>query len=248
MKNVSIQPDAMLIAAGKSDNGLSYISGAIPGAKPEGKTRAGDVSPIGGMAKRVFDIALAIVAIVLLSPLLFGVAMLIKLTSPGPVFYGHARVGFNGRLFKCWKFRTMVVNSDAVLARHLRDDPEAWREWDETFKLRDDPRVLPLGRVLRKLSIDELPQLYNILIGEMSVVGPRPVVKAELQRYGSAVRHYIAARPGLTGLWQVSGRSDTSYRLRTVLDRFYVARQSLLLDIWIVIRTVPAVLASRGAC
>jgi len=140
------------------------------------------------------------------------------------------------------------VNSDVVLARHLRDDPAARREWDETFKLRDDPRVLPLGRVLRKLSIDELPQLYNILIGDMSVVGPRPVVRAELQRYGSVARYYIAARPGLTGLWQVSGRNDTSYRLRTVLDRFYVSRQTLLLDLWIVIRTVPAVLASRGAC
>ena len=219
MKNVTIQSDAILIAAGKTNSGRSYIANPIPGTTEDGIAGERRVRPVGGIAKRAFDIALSIVAIVLLAPLLLGIALLIRATSPGPVFYGHARVGFDGRLFTCWKFRTMVVNSDVVLARHLRDDPAARREWDETFKLRDDPRVLPLGRVLRKLSIDELPQLYNILIGDMSVVGPRPVVRAELQRYGSVARYYIAARPGLTGLWQVSGRNDTSYRLRTVLDR-----------------------------
>lgn len=202
---------------------------------------------VGGLAKRVLDIGLALTALVVLSPLMLGVALLIKLTSPGPVLYGHARIGFGGRQFRCWKFRTMVVDGDRVLEEYLRKWPQERETWLAERKLHDDPRVTPLGAVLRKLSVDELPQLCNILVGQMSIVGPRPVVAEELSKYRQSVGHYLRTRPGLTGLWQVSGRNDTSYRERVLLDRVYVRRWSMLLDLWIVLRTVPAVLSSRGA-
>jgi exopolysaccharide production protein ExoY len=202
---------------------------------------------LGGLAKRALDIGLALVALVLLSPLMVGVALLIKLTSPGPVLYGHGRIGFAGRQFRCWKFRTMIVDGDRVLEEYLRQNPHERATWLAERKLRDDPRITPLGTVLRKLSVDELPQLLNILLGQMSIVGPRPVVADELGNYRQSVGHYLRTRPGLTGLWQVSGRNDTSYRMRVVMDRAYVRRWSMLLDLWIILRTVPAVLSSRGA-
>lgn len=202
---------------------------------------------VGGVGKRTMDMAIAAVAMLVLLPLILGVAVLVKLTSPGPVFFGHDRVGFAGRRFRCWKFRTMVVDGDRVLAEHFRKFPEERSIWLAERKLRDDPRVTPLGAVLRKLSVDELPQLYNILLGQMSIVGPRPVVADELLNYQKSAGHYLRTRPGLTGLWQVSGRNDTSYHERVRLDRLYVRRWSMLLDMWIMLRTVPAVLTSRGA-
>jgi exopolysaccharide production protein ExoY len=202
---------------------------------------------VGGLAKRALDIGLALTALVLLSPLMVGVALMIKLTSPGRVFYGHVRIGFAGRQFRCWKFRTMVVDGDRVLEEYLRKWPQERETWLAERKLRDDPRVTPLGAVLRKLSVDELPQLFNIIMGQMSIVGPRPVVADELDKYRHSVGHYLRTRPGLTGLWQVSGRNDTSYHERVLLDRVYVRRWSMLLDLWIILRTVPAVLSSRGA-
>ncbi len=203
--------------------------------------------PVGGMLKRVMDVTLATVAILLLAPLLVGLAFLVQSTSPGPVLYGHSRVGFGGRTFKCWKFRSMVINGDTVLANHLRKNTAAQAEWNENQKLRHDPRVTPLGRVLRKLSLDELPQLFNILLGDMSIVGPRPIVTEEVRRYGPSLGHYLRTRPGLTGMWQISGRSDVGYRQRVLLDRFYVRNWSLAKDIWIILRTIPAVLWSRGS-
>jgi exopolysaccharide production protein ExoY len=202
---------------------------------------------VGGLAKRSLDIGLAFTALVLLSPLMLGVALLIKLTSPGKVLYGHGRIGFAGRQFRCWKFRTMVVDGDRVLEDYLRQNPHERAIWLAERKLRDDPRITPMGAVLRKLSVDELPQLYNILMGQMSIVGPRPVVADELGQYRHSAGHYLRTRPGLTGLWQVSGRNDTSYRKRVLLDRLYVRRWSMLLDLWIILQTVPAVLSSRGA-
>lgn len=203
--------------------------------------------PVGGMLKRAMDVTLATVAILLFSPLLVGLAFLVQSTSPGPILYGHSRVGFAGRTFKCWKFRSMVINGDTVLANHLRKNTAAQAEWNETQKLRHDPRVTPLGRVLRKLSLDELPQLFNIFLGDMSIVGPRPIVTEEVRRYGPSLGHYLRTRPGLTGMWQISGRSDVGYRQRVLLDRFYVRNWSLAKDMWIILRTIPAVLWSRGS-
>jgi exopolysaccharide production protein ExoY len=193
--------------------------------------------PIGGVIKRLSDIVLSATAILLLSPILIGLAFLVQLSSPGPILYGHSRVGFGGRTFKCWKFRSMVTNGDEVLANHLRKNLDAQNEWAATHKLRDDPRVTQLGRVLRKLS----------LLGDMSIVGPRPIVTDEARRYGPSLGHYMRARPGLTGLWQISGRSDVGYAKRVLLDRFYVSKWSLIADITIIVRTVPAVLTSRGS-
>ncbi len=203
--------------------------------------------PIGGLLKRLFDIVLSALAIVALAPLLIGVALAVRFTGRGPVLYGHERVGFNGNRFRCWKFRSMVEDAPAVLAQHLRDNPAAWREWSETQKLRDDPRVTPLGRALRALSLDELPQLFNILFGDMSIVGPRPVTDDELARYGASSVHYLRCRPGLTGLWQVSGRSDLSYRRRVLMDRYYACRWSFAADLRIVVWTVPAVVFAKGS-
>jgi exopolysaccharide production protein ExoY len=204
--------------------------------------------PVGGAAKRALDIVLASVALLALSPLFVFVAVLLRLTDPGPVFFGHKRVGLGGRSFRCLKFRTMCTDADAVLDRLLASDPAAAEEWQATRKLRNDPRISRVGRILREYSVDELPQLINVIRGEMSLVGPRPVVTAELMRYGNAAVHYLSARPGITGLWQVSGRSDTPYATRIALDARYVTQWSLRGDALILLRTVPAVIGARGSC
>jgi len=207
------------------------------------------VSPpvIGGILKRGFDIAGALAGIVLISPLLMMLAALVKLSDGGSVVYGHSRIGHNGTTFRCWKFRTMVQNGDEVLRAHLAANPREREEWNATRKLQNDPRVTRVGAVLRKLSLDELPQIVNILRGEMSFVGPRPVVKEELELYGKAATFYLRSRPGLTGLWQVSGRNDVSYDTRVAFDRHYVENWSFASDLKILIRTVPAVFSSRGS-
>jgi len=175
------------------------------------------------------------------------VAALVWLSDPGPVLYGHVRIGKGGRSFRCLKFRSMVLDGDKVLSAHLAANPEAALEWEAVRKLKSDPRVTPLGRVLRKTSLDELPQLINVLKGEMSLVGPRPIVADEARHYGAAIRDYMAVRPGLTGLWQIGGRSDTSYAERVRLDQTYVQRRNLGLDLWILMRTVVVVLKGRGS-
>jgi exopolysaccharide production protein ExoY len=202
---------------------------------------------VGGLWKRGVDIGIAVMALVFLMPLMLGVALLVKLTSTGPVIFGHERIGFAGQRFRCWKFRTMVTDGERLLEAHFLKQPGERAIWLAERKLLNDPRITPVGAVLRKLSVDELPQLYNILLGQMSIVGPRPVVEDELENYQNSAGHYLRTRPGLTGLWQVSGRNDTSYRKRVLLDRLYVRRWSMLLDMWIILRTVPAVLCSRGA-
>jgi exopolysaccharide production protein ExoY len=206
------------------------------------------VRPVGGTVKRGIDIVVAAFALLVLSPLFLFTAVILRLTDPGPVFFGHKRVGLGGRTFHCLKFRTMCQDADAVLDRLLASDPELAAEWEATRKLRNDPRISRVGRVLREYSIDELPQLINVLRGEMSLVGPRPVVTRELIRYGNDAVHYLSARPGITGLWQVSGRSDTTYATRIALDARYVAGWSLSADASILLRTIPAVLGARGSC
>ncbi|MGL4635490.1 MAG: sugar transferase [Beijerinckiaceae bacterium] len=203
-------------------------------------------TPLGGVAKRAFDIVAAIAGLVVLSPLFIGVALLVWVTSGRPLFIQHNRVGYGGRLFPCLKFRTMVVNAQEALEQHLAAHAEARIEWEQTHKLKNDPRVTSVGRVLRQLSVDELPQLVNIVVGQMSVVGPRPIVPKEVEKYGSAIDDYLAARPGLTGLWQVNGRSDTSYEMRVLFDTEYVRTWSMSGDISIILRTIPAVLKAEG--
>ncbi|QRM57352.1 sugar transferase (plasmid) [Sinorhizobium sp. BG8] len=203
-------------------------------------------APVGGIAKRAFDISAAAVALAFLSPIFLLLAALVKMSDGGSVLYGHRRIGHNGQPFHCLKFRTMVENNDRVLQEYLRKNPGAYEEWRETRKLQNDPRVTIIGSILRKLSLDELPQLLNILRGEMSIVGPRPVVEDELELYGGAAVYYLQTRPGLTGLWQVSGRNDVSYDTRIAFDTHYVKNWSLLKDVIIVVRTIPAVCLSRG--
>ncbi|HLP66133.1 MAG TPA: sugar transferase [Rhizobium sp.] len=203
--------------------------------------------PVGGISKRVFDVVAALAALLLFSPLFLLIAALVKFSDGGRIFYGHRRVGHNGRSFYCLKFRTMREDADRILQEYLRNNPAAYEEWRTTRKLQDDPRVTVVGSVLRKLSLDELPQLINIVRGEMSVVGPRPVVEEELELYEVAAQFYLQSRPGLTGLWQVSGRNDVSYASRVALDSHYVQNWSLINDLIIVGRTVPAVCLSRGS-
>ncbi|WP_163267688.1 sugar transferase [Chelativorans alearense] len=202
---------------------------------------------LGGVFKRGFDVVAALMAILFLSPLLIMLALLVKLSDGGRVLYAHPRIGRNGNTFRCMKFRTMVENGSEVLAAHLSRNPAARAEWNATRKLQDDPRITRVGAVLRKLSLDELPQLINILRGEMSFVGPRPVVQDELDMYGPAAVYYLQARPGLTGLWQVSGRNDVSYGQRVDFDQYYVENWSFAFDLVIIIKTLPAVISSRGS-
>lgn len=203
--------------------------------------------PWPSFVKRSMDVALSLSALVFGLPLLAAVAAAVKLSSPGPVLFGHARLGRDGRSFKTWKFRTMRIDADAALANHLAVDPEARQEWERDHKLRNDPRVTPIGNFLRRTSLDELPQLWNVLVGEMSLVGPRPIVNVETARYGRTYRLYAEVRPGITGLWQVSGRNNTTYEERVRYDNFYVRNWSLWLDIHILARTIRVILARDGA-
>ena len=204
-------------------------------------------APLGGEAKRLIDITFASCSLAFFLPLFGLIALTIKLSDGGPIFYRHWRVGHARQSFECLKFRTMVMDGEEVLRHHLAVSNDASVEWNETRKLKRDPRVTAVGAVLRKLSLDELPQLINILRGDMSIVGPRPIVSDEVEMYGPHAELYFKARPGLTGLWQVSGRNDKSYNERVQLDCAYVLSWSLGTDLRIIARTIPAVLTSRGS-
>lgn len=207
--------------------------------------RSGDGS-VQRAVKRMLDVILASGGLLVFGPAMFFTALLVW-HGGGPAFFRQERIGINGRRFRCLKFRTMVVDAQERLAEHLANDEEAAREWRETHKLRSDPRVTRIGRFLRKSSIDELPQLFNVLRGEMSIVGPRPIVQAEVEKYGEHFAAYASVPPGITGLWQICGRSDTAYAERVRLDVIYVENWSLLGDVMIIFRTIPAVLRARGA-
>lgn len=198
------------------------------------------------LLKRCFDLTASICVIVISSPLLLWVAVKVLATGR-PIFYGHIRVGQNGNSFACYKFRTMQPNADKLLKELLEKSPEARAEWECDFKLKNDPRITKIGHFLRKTSIDELPQLWNVLKGEMSLVGPRPVVKAELKRYGNQVDYYLEAKPGITGLWQVSGRNNITYDTRVYLDAWYVKNWSLFHDFMIICKTIKVILTRHGA-
>ncbi|MGH1421773.1 MAG: sugar transferase [Hyphomonas sp.] len=198
-------------------------------------------------AKRVFDIVVSASALLALSPLILAFAIAIKIQDGEKALFKQKRFGLNGETFNCFKLRSMVPDARERLEALLASDPAARQEWEETQKLTDDPRITALGHFIRKTSIDELPQLYNVLRGDMSLVGPRPIVENEIEKYGENFNFYCEVRPGVTGLWQVKGRSDTTYPERVAMDVEYVRTHSFIGDIMIVLKTVPAVLMSKGA-
>ncbi|MEM8543265.1 MAG: undecaprenyl-phosphate galactose phosphotransferase WbaP [Cyanobacteria bacterium P01_H01_bin.119] len=199
------------------------------------------------LTKTLIDYSITVVLGIVLLPLLGLIALLVKLDSPGPVFYGQTRIGRNGRYFKAWKFRSMYRNSDQILLRYLRENPDQWAVWMREHKLKDDPRVTRIGHFLRRTSLDELPQLWNVFQRQMSLVGPRPIVDEEVAHYEEKFELYLQVLPGITGLWQVSGRSDVSYGERVNLDAYYVRNWSVWLDLYILLRTIWVVVLGDGA-
>jgi len=197
---------------------------------------------------RFLNASVAAALIVFIAPLLVVLALLVRAQDGGPALFRQERIGRNGRIFRCLKFRSMAVDAEVRLQRLLASDPEARAEWAANHKLKVDPRITRLGDFLRKSSLDELPQLFNVLVGDMELVGPRPVVQAEAARYGRRFRNYCTVRPGITGLWQVSGRSNTTYRRRVAMDVVYSRAKSPFLDLRILLATIPAVLLRKGSC
>jgi len=231
---------------------MRYVDMPSTSALPIRKMSKRKVLPYSGPESdeiliRVLDVVFASLALIALAPLMILVTLVIYVMDPGPIFFAHARLGRGGNVFRCLKFRTMVVNAEERLQELLLNDPVARAEWERDHKLRDDPRIIGIGRFLRKSSIDELPQLFNVLRGEMSLVGPRPIVVAEIPRYGRYFSHYCRVRPGITGLWQISGRNDTSYRRRVALDVMYSRSPSLNMYVRILFGTIPSVLAQSGS-
>ena len=222
---------------------LTKDAQAVP--NPESARPKRDEVSLDG--RRILDIVLSALALIFLAPMMLAAAVAIKLQDGGPVLFGQERMGLGGKPFKCWKFRSMVVNAEARLAAVLASSPEARSEWEADHKLRKDPRITMLGRFLRVSSIDELPQLFNIIAGDMSLVGPRPIVPAEVPKYGRWFSRYMSVKPGLTGLWQVSGRNDVSYRERVALDILFAKRSNFKLYVYIIMMTVPAVLKRSGS-
>lgn len=203
--------------------------------------------PINLFLKRFIDLGLLLLFSPLIIPLIIFISILVKCTSKGPVFYGHKRIGKNGKEITTWKFRSMVLDADKRLKELLESNPELKKEWEENQKLEHDPRITPIGKFLRKTSLDELPQFFNILIGQMSFVGPRPIVEAEKKKYGDKFTYIFSVSPGLSGMWQISGRSSTGYDERIMLDTFYIQNWSIWLDIWIILQTCLVVITGKGA-
>ena len=239
-KNVLIVPDLFGMSS------LSVVASDLGGILTL-KLDQGLARTLPGLVKRAFDMTIAGFTLALLLPIILALCLAVKLSSSGPIFYGQRRVGKEGLPFNIWKFRTMVTNADAVLQTHLENDEALREEWLRDHKLKVDPRVTGIGRLLRKTSLDELPQLFNILLGDMSLVGPRPIVQAEVEKYGTHFNQYRKVTPGLTGLWQISGRNNTTYDLRTRMDGYYVRNWSLSLDAYILLRTLKTIVLSEGA-
>ncbi len=228
----------------------SYTATAEVPSGRERQTTSGDDLPaklLRYRAKRIVDILLIILSLPVTLPILGVLSLVVLLSTPGPIFYSHRRIGRNGAFFSMWKFRTMCENSAEVLDDYLTRHPQARAEWSQTHKLRYDPRVTGIGRFLRRYSLDELPQLWNVVAGKMTLVGPRPIVAAEVEKYGDGFRYYRRVKPGLTGLWQVSGRSQLTYPERVQLDCDYVERWSMRRDFLILLRTFLSVVNQDGA-
>jgi Undecaprenyl-phosphate galactose phosphotransferase WbaP len=197
--------------------------------------------------KRFIDLGIVVIGGLIVLPLLLLLAFLIKISSPGPALYGHQRIGRNGVPFTAYKFRSMVANAGKRLEELLAGDPKLREEWEANHKLKEDPRVTGIGKFLRRTSFDEFPQLINIIRGEMSLVGPRPIVEEEIKKYGEDYGRIFSVKPGLTGLWQVSGRSDMDYAGRVALDTYYLQSWSVWLDLWILYKTAGVVIRGKGA-
>jgi len=241
-KILSPQARSLLNLGVAVEGGVAPIPAPAVVLWPAGSWRA-----VALALKRALDIAGALFALIFLSPLFLACAILVKVSSPGPVLFAHPRVGWGGKPFRLWKFRTMYQDAAAHLARYLESNPQAREEWERCHKLKVDPRVTPVGRFLRRFSLDELPQFWNILLGEMSLVGPRPCVEREVNAYAQEFRTVLAMRPGLTGLWQTSGRSRIHFDERLRLEQTYVTRWNLWDDFAIMLKTVRVVLTGDGA-
>ena len=202
--------------------------------------------PYASWGKRVFDIAFASIVLTVFSPVYLAITLLVFISSPGSVLYIHPRVGLNGSKFNCIKFRTMINGADQALEEYLNACPISRAEYESSFKLKHDPRITKIGKFLRTTSLDELPQFWNVLIGDMSVVGPRPLVQDELSKYGTAIDRVLSVRPGIAGLWQVSGRNDIPYAKRVQIDASYVKRMSFLLDLYLIFKTILVVIFPQG--
>ncbi|MCA1992492.1 MAG: sugar transferase [Coleofasciculus sp. S288] len=200
----------------------------------------------GDFAKRLFDIVFSLSVLVLFFPVYLVLAVLIAISSPGPIFYFQERVGKNYKPFSCLKFRTMVANADEMLPDIMATYPHLREEFEDNFKLKQDPRITAIGKFLRLTSLDEFPQFWNVLKGDMSVVGPRPLVPEELPKYGQHMDKVLTIRPGITGLWQVSGRNDIPYHHRVQIDVYYVNRRNFWLDIWLIVKTFGVVLFPKN--
>lgn len=247
----SVTPTPLTATSAATQNASAGMGPPLSGlVSPEPQSlaveRPGETHRLHSGAKRVFDFTAALTLLIMLSPVL-GVIAILVMRDGGPCVFGHTRIGIGGVKFKCLKFRSMVVNADVVLKELLERDPEARAEWDRDFKLKNDIRVTKIGHVIRHTSIDELPQLWNVVRGDMSLVGPRPVIEKELERYGDEAAYYLRAKPGITGLWQVSGRNDIDYATRVALDVAYVRNWSFVSDIVILLKTVKVVLRGHGA-
>ncbi|MDF5722753.1 MAG: sugar transferase [Rhizonema sp. PD37] len=214
-----------------------------PRVKPKGRSIQG---LNGEIAKRLFDIVFSLLVLILFSPVYLILVLLIALSSEGPIFYIQERVGKNYKLFNCIKFRTMVSNADEVLVQMMETSPHLRLEFESNFKLKQDPRITKIGRFLRMTSLDEFPQFWNVLKGDMSVVGPRPLVVEELPKYGYHIAQILTIRPGITGLWQVSGRNDIPYPRRVQIDLHYVKFRTFWLDLWIIVKTIGVVVIPKN--
>ncbi len=224
----------------------------LEGGRPRRRDRSASCIPPSTLfryrvLKRILDIFVVLLGLPVLLPALLIVAAVVRFTSPGPVFFSHRRVCRDGAFFSMWKFRTMCVNSSEVLEQYLAKHPRARAEWNRTHKLRSDPRVTPVGNFLRRYSLDELPQAWNVVMGQMSMVGPRPIVAAEVEKYAECFDYYCRVKPGVTGLWQVSGRSKLSYEARVKLDCDYVEHWSLFRDVRLMFATFRSVVNRDGA-
>jgi exopolysaccharide production protein ExoY len=228
------------VATGAGATSAEALQSPDDTVRPQSMTASGAVDYL-------FNAAIALAALLFFAPLMLLTALAIWAQDGQSVFFGHRRIGKDGKVFPCLKFRSMAVDAEARLLRVLETDPAARAEWDREFKLRNDPRITALGHFLRKSSLDELPQLFNVLRGEMNIVGPRPIVAAETVRYGRWFPRYCQVKPGITGLWQISGRNDVDYKRRVALDVCYVRRRTFMTDIRILFMTVPAVLLRKGA-
>ena len=197
--------------------------------------------------KRVFDFIFSFLGLIVLLPFFILIVFLIKISSKGPAIYSHTRYGLNGKTFPAFKFRSMVLNADKVLVDFLKDNPSLKEEWEKDQKLKNDPRITRVGNFLRKTSLDELPQLFNVLLGQMSLVGPRPIVKNEIEKYDEVYELYKSVRPGITGLWQISGRNNTTYEERVNFDKEYIENWTFFSDLIILIKTIKVVIFREGA-